>query len=292
MINMKKSDCDKINRCIEMAFDSASDERQQIVALSGARRLARSLYGLDLGSYFKQLAKGEFSTPVPANDVQRTSRDLIRIAALEQELEMRDSRIERQNDLIASKDDEIERLRRENDLLVRHASTQPVEVAAPQLTYGKNDFEVFQNTLYTKLGSSKRAYSIFCEQTGTSLAMVQKWRKDGIVPANAFVLIEGLDKETAVTSIRQPLSQEHRERIDALTMEGLSDRGIADQMASEFPDRVFNSNIIAGAKTQIRNAFIASMQREGLPRETAILRFMSRYPRARNPEKAIDAIYG
>ena len=266
----------RIDKCFAMAFRQQTSDGETVAAIKSARRLV-SKHGITLMEYYhaaKNSGEGDA-------DLGSLSLDLGKIADLERQLD------QAQNDLVDAKAT-IKRLEKEvsaTPKLVQNLSDhQPKD--------GHYTYDAFYSNLLSHLGTPKRALSIYGELTGTNIGKIQSWRRTNRVPVEAYDAVKLIDKTRATYNNHQVLTSEHKRRIDTLSREGKTEAEIVATMSSEFGDRVFNVNMIKGAKTQIRAAYLNELRFDNKTREDARKAFLKRYPGARSVESLLDKAYG
>jgi hypothetical protein len=264
----------RIDKCLAIAFASNPSDAEIMSGVKSARRLV-SKHGMNLFEYYKASAERGSS----ANNIAQLSSDILRATDLEREVD----RLKRK---VADAETREKRLKEENDILGRQRQTVTSEHKAVDGFY---TYDAFYSALISHLGSPKRALSMFTELTPFSSGKVQAWRRNNKVPQEAFEAVAKLEREQATRHFHQPLTREQRLRIDRLSIEGKTDQQIADIMNIEF-DRTFNVNMIKGAKTQIRAAYMADLAFDKT-REEAKAAFLARYPASRSIDAMLDKAF-
>lgn len=272
---LSTSERNRIEQCLALALNQNGDS-DALAALKSARRMV-SKHDMTLYDFYRlSVAVSEGTSD---DDMSKLSVDLTRLSVVEQE----NGQLKRD---LADAQGRIRRMEREHAdmstaMMPGVRDHTPVE--------GFYSYDAFYSALISHLGTPKRALSIFSEKTDIPAGRVQSWRRNNKVPEEAFKGIRSLDRNTP--SFHQPLTGEHKRRIDRLSIEGKSDQAIADTMNLEFADRTFNVNMIKGAKTQIRSAFLADLKFDGKTRDEARLQFLQRYPNTRAVEKLLDKAF-
>lgn len=264
------ADRKRIDTCLGLAFGRGSDA-EVLAGLKSAKRVCEK-NNITLAEYF-------VSSKADGQNIESLSVNLSRT----EELETKVDRLEQQ--LIEARDQtrSLERQLAEKPKPVL-VEAKPIHSAVD----GFFTYDAFYSALLSHLGTPKRALSVFSEVTEYSPGKIQSWRRANKVPEAAFAVIETLDRSNVTFSNHQKLTEEHKRRIDVLAIAGKGDQEIADVMNSEFGDRVFNVNMIKGAKTQIRASFLEDLKFDGKTRDEAKELFLKRYPNARTIDRLLD----
>lgn len=263
----------RLEKCLAMAFSSV-DDTQVLSAIKSARNVGRK-YEVSLIDFFQSMRETSSDTRVALSVTEQAHS-----ASIEKDNE----RLKRQLS------ETQERLSKAEAALLNVVVPPPAPVTAARVEAqnGFHKYDIFYSALISHLGTPKRALSIFSEMTSTSAGKIQSWRRADKVPEEAYTAIWGLVREQAILHQHQPLSAEHRRRIDRLCVEGKSDAEIAETMNTEFGDRTFNVNMIKGAKTQIRAAYLDDLKFDGKTKEEVRKALLTRYPTIRSVDSLLN----
>jgi hypothetical protein len=262
----------RIDKCFALALSDAIPDGERINAIKTADKVVNK-HGLSIAEYYQNILRSPPSTG-EKNDVSHVIDLERKVDRLQQQLEQ------------AS--EEIDALRLAALEKPHLSEGAPIHLPVD----GAYTYDAFYSALLSHLGTPKRALSVFSELTGASGGKVQSWRRANKVPVEAFEAIAKIDRGKAVFNNHQPLTEEQKRRIDRLSIEGNTDEQIANTMNLEFGDRVFNINMIKGAKTQIRTSFLDDLVFDGKSREDTKAAFLARYPAARTIDKMLDKAFG
>jgi hypothetical protein len=260
----------RIDKCFALALSNSIPDGERINAIKTADKVVNK-HGLTIVEYYQNILR---NPRVEGDDVSRVIDLERKVDSLQQQL------------LEAREEVDVLRL----SALEKPHLTEAAPIHLP--VDGAYTYDAFYSALLSHLGTPKRALSVFSELTGVSGGKVQSWRRANKVPVEAFEAIAQIDRGKAIFNNHQALTEEQKRRIDRLSIEGNSDETIANTMNLEFGDRVFNINMIKGAKTQIRTSYLDDIRFDGKTREEAKALFLARYPSARSIDKMLDKSYG
>ena len=264
----------RLEKCLAMAF-SSTDDTQVLSAIKSARNVVRK-YEVSLIDFFQSMRETSSDTRVALSVTEQAHS----------------ATVEKDNERLKRQLSETqERLAKAETALTNVVVAPPAAVNAAEAQNGFYRYDVFYSALISHLGTPKRALSIFSEMTSTPAGRIQSWRRTDKVPEAAYKAIAGLVRGQAILHQHQPLTAEHRRRIDRLCVEGKSDADIAETMNIEFGDRTFNVNMIKGAKTQIRAAYLDDLKFDGKTKEEARKALLARYPSVRAVDSLLDRVY-
>lgn len=113
---------------------------------------------------------------------------------------------------------------------------------------GNVRWDEFMLKLGEHLGTTKRAQTIFCEQTEYSLSSLQYWRKRNQVPEKAVALIATIDREGCdFQTFKGYHKVKFADRVVALSKTPMTLKQMADKLSQEF-GRKITENAIKGAR--------------------------------------------